>query len=63
MADNERNKHEREQWNNGYLSGLEWSDANYLELNLTLSENTDHLQQFRDGIREGIEKSQNGLSS
>ena len=35
LADNEQKKREKEHWNQGYLTGLEWAEANYLTMELS----------------------------
>jgi ribulose bisphosphate carboxylase small subunit len=34
LAENELKKQQRAMWNQGYLAGLEWAEAKYLELEL-----------------------------
>ena len=46
LADNEQKKREKEHWNQGYLNGLEWAEANYLSMELS----QDNLAIFQAGI-------------
>ena len=35
LADNEIKRKEKDMWNHGYLAGLEFAEANYLDMELT----------------------------
>ncbi len=50
LMDNELKKTQRNLFNQGYLSGLEWADANYLEYDITDNES------FKKGMQDGLGK-------
>ena len=52
LADNEQKKREKEHLNQGYLTGLEWAEANYLTMEL----DQDNLAIFQAGIEQGLHK-------
>jgi hypothetical protein len=52
LMDNELKKFQRNLFNQGYLSGLEWADANYLDYDITENES------FKKGMQDGLNKPQ-----
>ena len=52
FAEKEQQRRDKEQWNNGYLAGLECAEAHYLTLSLTGPSQGD----FRAGVQAGLHK-------
>ena len=53
LAENERNARMQQEWNQGYLTGLEWADENYQNVDLTTDD--DYQQVLREGIQNGVQ--------
>lgn len=52
LANNEVKKMQHQLFNQGYLSGLEWAEANYLECELT----HNYKDYFTQGMSQGLSK-------
>ena len=59
LAENEMKKRDKEHWNQGYLTGLEWAVANYLSIELS----QDNLAIFQAGIEQGLQKAGDASTS
>ncbi|CDW85030.1 UNKNOWN [Stylonychia lemnae] len=54
LAENEQKRNQRDQWNKGYLDGLEWADKNYSSYDLNESDSS--IQDLREHFDKSVEE-------